>query len=696
MKTSLRTKATLGIAALLVFLMLICTFTVSFIITKQNRVASNELLRKSFTFIGELISNRQKKLLIDSRQIAKMNDNNVINIVQNGESATYNMLKPTYLKIAEVVYNISINADIQKAAVYDMNGDLIAFSIIDDKANSLGVVHNKTTIETASMKPGEEVNFDLWKKQETLVNIEAKFAKEIPREEAIHFEKIGNSVYLASYVPIMGKEYDVKTDQMVPKQFGLVTAIQRLDNNFVNMISRLTGTKVNIFTKEGLSAGNFQEYDRYDMSQFGKREGKGGIDEQEISFNDVTVNDKGYFQGILPIYSGSEPIAAIASLYSKDIAKANTWQMIRMLVLVFVSCILFVLLITAFFSNSMTRPIFRVVAGLKDVAEGEGDLTARLEINSRDEVGDLAYWFNTFIEKLHRIIKNIAGKADTLNLASSALSDLSERMSDGTEQLSAKANAVASSGDEMSSNMESVAAAMEEASTNISMVATSVEEMTATINEIAQNSEKARTITGEAVSRAQNVSNKVDRLGNAAQEVGKVTDSINEISEQTNLLALNATIEAARAGEAGKGFAVVADEIKELARQTAEATQEIKEKIDGIQGSTSETISEIGQILTVINDVNEIVSAIATAVEEQSVTTREIAGNVTQASSGIQEVNENVSQSSLVSREIAGDIAEVNQTTGEISDSSSQMKQNAKELSKLANELKDMVSRFKV
>ena len=573
----------------------------------------------------------------------KMTENNLMDIVENGINLTYNMLRPTYLKTAEVIYNVTMNADIQKAAIYDMNGDLIAFSIIDGKDNTLGIVHKKTTIETASIKPGEELNFDLWKKQDTLVNIQAEFGKEIPKEETIHFEVIGNSVYLASYIPIMGKEYD-----------------------------------------------------RFDLNQFGKRDGKWGMDEENILFNDITINDKGYYQGVLPIYSGSESTVSIASLYSKDIAKTNTWQMIRMLALVFISCILFVLLITAFFSNSMTRPIFRVVGGLKDVAEGEGDLTARLEVNNKDEVGDLAFWFNTFMEKLQRIIKDIAGKADTLNLASSALSDLSGQMSDGTGQLSAKASAVASSGEEMSSNMESVAAAMEEASTNISMVATSVEEMTATINEIAQNSEKACTITGEAVSRAQNVSNKVDRLGNAAQEVGKVTDSINEISEQTNLLALNATIEAARAGEAGKGFAVVADEIKELARQTAGATQEIKEKIEGIQDSTSETISEIGQILAVINDVNEIVSTIATAVEEQSVTTREIASNVTQASGGIQEVNENVSQSSVVSKEIAKDIAEVNQTTGEISDSSSQVKLNAKELSQLANELKAMVSRFKV
>lgn len=156
--------------------------------------------------------------------------------------------------------------------------------------------------------------------------------------------------------------------------------------------------------------------------------------------------------------------------------------------------------------------------------------------------------------------------------------------------------------------------------------------MTTTINEIAQNTEKANTITGEAVSEAKGASDNVDELGSAAQEISKVTETVTEISEQTNLLALNATIEAARAGDAGKGFAVVANEIKELARQTAEATQDIKRRIEGIQDSTSGTVTKIQQISKVINDVNDIVSTIASSVEEQSVTTKEIATNVAQAS----------------------------------------------------------------
>jgi len=342
------------------------------------------------------------------------------------------------------------------------------------------------------------------------------------------------------------------------------------------------------------------------------------------------------------------------------------------------------------------KPIEKVSEGLKDIAQGEGDLTVRLPVTSDDEVGELSKWFNTFMEKLLAIIKEIGGNADTLTASSADLSGLSGNMSEGADNMSAKSNTVATAAEEMSTNISSIAAAMEQASTNMGLVATAAEQMTATINEIARNSESARSITGSAVSQAGDATKKIDELGKGAQEIGKVTETITEISEQTNLLALNATIEAARAGEAGKGFAVVANEIKELARQTAEATQDIKDRINKIQSSTSGAVTQVEGISTVINDVNEIVSTIATAVEEQSVTTREIAGNVSQASGGIQEVSENIAQLSTVAGEIARDIADVNQSSNDMSNSSSHVDMRSQELSKLAAQLKDMVGKFKL
>ncbi len=370
----------------------------------------------------------------------------------------------------------------------------------------------------------------------------------------------------------------------------------------------------------------------------------------------------------------------------------STRMIIGFIVIFAVSLALIIGIMSAY---QMIKPISATVVMLKDIAQGEGDLTKRLEVKTKDEVGELARWFNFFIEKLQDIINDIAGNVTVLTTSSTDLSDLSGYMASGATKMSTKSDNVASAAEEMNSNLTSAAAAMEQASNNVNMVVASTEEMTATINEIAEKSEIANNISTDAVSQAQSVTSKMDKLGVVAKEIGKITEVITEISEQTNLLALNATIESARAGEAGKGFAVVATEIKELAKQTSQATLKIKEQIGDIQSSTSETATEITEITQIINNVNEIVSTIATAVEEQSVTTREIANNISQASQGISEVNENVAQSSTMAGDITQNISEVNQSVSEMSNSSSKVNISAESMSELAGQLKGLVSKFK-
>lgn len=371
----------------------------------------------------------------------------------------------------------------------------------------------------------------------------------------------------------------------------------------------------------------------------------------------------------------------------KSLATVN----ISVALVVVVAAVIIILLLV----GKTTRPINKAVDRLKDIAQGEGDLTRRLEVTTKDEMGEMATWFNTFLQNLQTMIKDIAGNAATLSNASAELASISHQMSSDADEAQGKSESVATAAQQMSDNVNSVAAAMEQAATNLNMVASATEQMTASVAEIAQNSEKARDITSKAVSRAQETSKKVDALGNAAQAISKVTEVITEISEQTNLLALNATIEAARAGEAGKGFAVVANEIKELAKQTSEATMEIKKQIEEVQGATQETVTDIGEISSIIENVDEIVGTIATAVEEQSVTTREISGNIAQASSGIQEVNVNVAQSSESTASITQEISEVNQFSNEITNSSSQVKNSSENLSDLAGKINNMVGKFK-
>ena len=347
-------------------------------------------------------------------------------------------------------------------------------------------------------------------------------------------------------------------------------------------------------------------------------------------------------------------------------------------------------------AGGIVRPIRVTVDMLKDIAEGEGDLTMRLDAKSQDEIGELAFWFNTFIEKLQGIIKRIAENSNSVNSSSDQLSSIAKELSAGAEDTSQRAASVATASEEMSANLNSVAAAMEESSTNTNMVASAAEEMTSTINEIAENAERARNVSGKAVTQAKSASEKMQELGEAAQKIGMVTETIKEISEQTNLLALNATIEAARAGEAGKGFAVVANEIKDLAKQTAQATLNIKNQIDDIQRTTGSTVTEIDQITNVISGVNDIVATIAAAVEEQTAATKEIANNINQVSDGIQEVNENVTQSSVVAIDITQDIAKVNSAAAGITESSRQIQSSSEDLQKMATALNNIVGSFKV
>lgn len=333
---------------------------------------------------------------------------------------------------------------------------------------------------------------------------------------------------------------------------------------------------------------------------------------------------------------------------------------------------------------------------MEDIATGEGNLTKRIDIKNKDEIGTLVKWFNAFVERMDHIIADISVNAETVTASSGELLAVSEQMSDGAEDLSGRAGTVAVASEEMSSNMNSVAAASEQASTNVGMVSDSASQMQSTFAEVAQSCDKARLISANAADQVNKASNRVANLGNSAQEISKVTEVITDIAEQINLLALNASIEAARAGDAGKGFTVVASEIKSLASQTAKATEDIKGKILGIQNSTEDTVKDVGDISDVITDVNEIVTTIAAAVEEQSASATEVANNVEQASIGIGEVNENVAQTSQVSSEIAKDISVVNTVSDDMSARSILMKQSAGDLKELSSKLREMISVFKI
>jgi methyl-accepting chemotaxis protein len=347
-------------------------------------------------------------------------------------------------------------------------------------------------------------------------------------------------------------------------------------------------------------------------------------------------------------------------------------------------------------ANVIVTPISRAAELMKDISQGEGDLTRRIAVETGDEAGALAIGFNTFAEKVREIIAHLANNATTVAIFSEELAAISQQMSTDIQVVSDKTSTVATAAEEASTNINSVAASMEQATTNLATVTGSTQEMSNTIDKIAANSNKARKISEQAGTQAQNLAVIMQQFGQAAQQIGQVTETITAISSQTNLLALNATIEAARAGDAGKGFAVVANEIKELAKQTAAATEDIKSRITGVQQSAGGAITDINKITGVIEEVGTLVATIAEAIAEQAALTQEVVENIAEASTGVHGANEQMAQTAIVSEEIAREIAGINMAVSEIHRGEERVQGNAAQLAQLADELKTLVSQFKV
>ena len=342
----------------------------------------------------------------------------------------------------------------------------------------------------------------------------------------------------------------------------------------------------------------------------------------------------------------------------------------------------------------VSRPVSAIVGLLQSLAKN--DLAVEvIGANRKDEIGDIARTAVIFkenglakiqLEQEQKAIdeRNAAQrKAEMTKLADdfeSAVGDIIETVSSAATELEASAGTLTSTAERSQQLTTAVAAASEEASTNVQSVASATEELSSSVNEISRQVQDSSRMANDAVNQARATNDRVSELSRAAARIGDVVELINPIAGQTNLLALNATIEAARAGEAGRGFAVVASEVKALAEQTAKATGEIGQQINGIQVATQESVVAIKEISGTIEKLSEISSTIAAAVEEQGAATQEISRNVQQAAQGTQQVSSN--------------ITDVQRGASETGSASSQVLSAAQSLSSDSNRLKLEVGKF--
>lgn len=343
-------------------------------------------------------------------------------------------------------------------------------------------------------------------------------------------------------------------------------------------------------------------------------------------------------------------------------------------------------------TGRIVKPLRRVVEFAQGIAGG--NLTGRIDLHRQDELGDLAGALNQMADTLQGIMRQLTTNARTLTESSGELTKTATQLAGSADATQRQSSHVAASAAEMSASMKSMAAASDDMTANVRSVASATEELAASIAEIAKNAERASNVASDAAQLVESSDTTIGQLGVAADEIGRVIEVIQDIAEQTNLLALNATIEAARAGDAGKGFAVVATEVKELAKQTTDATEDIRQRIDRIQTSSSRAIDSIRHIRGVIEQVNEVSRTIASAVEEQSITTKEIARNVAHTSTAAEMVTNSVSQSAVASNEITENIVAVDTAAHESAQGAQQTRVAGDALANLAAELHRVVSHF--
>ena len=524
------TKLIVFSGVMLVFVMAVSTAVVAVIITRQSRTASLQGLNNSLEIVRDDLVVKQEKLLSDSSQVAVMNgmDSRIKFITDYKGQFDETMTGNTYKDITNDIYQIAKTSKIWKAAIYDSQGDLVAFtSQKDEKTYLCGYAAAQgKVIKTAYLKEGAALKTDIMQETETLSDpvISLKFGKQIPDHPKTVFEPAGPLVCLVAYTPIMGSQYNREKEAMEELQVGVAKAVIRLESSFVEKMSKLTAMRVNVFLGQKFSTGTLPEYsDLIGKIPPGAGE-KSDFKKQVIHTGEVQVNGESYFQGLLPLGGDSANVGVVAALHSKRVADSNTNQMIRLLSLVALGCLALILPLCIFFAKRLTKPIEKAIMSLT---------------NSAAEVSSAAALVST-----------------------------------NSQQLAEGASEQAASLEETSASLEEMASMTRQTADNS--------------QQAAQFSKQATGGMADANVSMKALIRSMQDTSAAGENVSKIIRTIDEIAFQTNLLALNAAVEAARAGQAGAGFAVVADEVRRLAMRSAEASRSTEEMVKEIIGRINE------------------------------------------------------------------------------------------------------------
>lgn len=340
-----------------------------------------------------------------------------------------------------------------------------------------------------------------------------------------------------------------------------------------------------------------------------------------------------------------------------------------------------ILFIALSLSGLLVRPIRAVSSGLKEIAQGEGDLTQKLPATSRDETGELARWFNSFIESIRELIGQVGECAHSIKSTSERGRNNADRVDRASEN--------------QLREVEALVAAVSEMSATANDVARNCAQSAESAQQGQQFCDEGGAIMRESVAAVNvlndGMGNSVDdlrKLAEQTQQINSILDVIRGIAEQTNLLALNAAIEAARAGDQGRGFAVVADEVRQLAQRTQTSTTEIADLLDGLNDQTEQVVTTMSKSRKQSQEAVELSQRVAESFAAIERAVHDISDMTTQIASAAEEQH-------LVTEGVNRNIVAIHEATAEISSVSSQVAENAADQATLSSRLDQLVNRFK-
>ncbi len=398
----LRDTLLLGAVVIAVVVALASMLAVSVVIRQQHLDQSNAVLTKASRVIDESLNDRKASLLAASRQLAAQKNlgSTLWYLAQYAQSGLEReTLLNTYQHLVRETYQLGRVARLSRATIYDASGNLVTFAVVDGKDEVVGFVERTPTnvFQLATLRDGQELNNLALKPGQLDSAVELHISHRPGQQEGAEFVVIHGKLAIQSHVPIMGVAFDPDSGRQDIKQLGLVVTAQYLDDSFVESLSRLTDTQINVFTRQGFSTGTIAAYRSPD---WGQNLDPSLAQSPSITFNETAIGGAGFYQCVIPLYADKRLVGSIAALQSKAMVQKNTWQMVQILGLIAGACLLIILPLAWYFANAIARPLTVLSRVFRGVAAGEQNAALSAELHQldtgsrrADELGDLTQSF---------------------------------------------------------------------------------------------------------------------------------------------------------------------------------------------------------------------------------------------------------------------------------------------------------------